>query len=355
MRAFFNLHVLVKYLIIERREAFRSEFQIDGIDVFHLVRGDFRNSFLGSYLAKEMLTYFGTRKFLEKYGDALKAFIYYLEFHKWERALVMAFEHAGFHQKLIGFQHSTISPMSTNHRFMSTELKEDNSAESLPLPNIITVSGEDPMRQFLDMGFPLQKLRLTGSLRYQAGKRPSRDRTRKTRRVLLVTSIHTEDAVSTIRMTMHACMKCNATLYIKPHPVNDVTDYVYSLAAETGFDDYSIVHTSLENLIDDSDVMVATWTTVTLEALIRGCPVVNISYCHSIDMSLFMSSDDITGMMFASDGGELLEALASFLDHPPVIREEDKELLWTRFFGPRESNVNQNFFSCPTEQKNPFN
>ena len=343
LMSFLDLRYIFCYILLERMPGHVGSFHFKGIDIYPLLRNDFRMSFIGPHLPREIVSYIGVRNFLRSQGKGLLGFFYYLEFQKWERGLAMAFSLSKKREKLIGFQHSTISPMSTNYYLDPSEILKlneeySNTGSYLPMPSLIILSGEKSRFIFEGSGFKEGYLRILGSPRYQQKRSTYSDIDNPIieRKVLFPTSFDKEDSIGALKAVIPVCRKNVFSLVVKSHPLNDMEKELFEIADSMEFSDITLDNRPVTDLLKETNLVVTTWTTVTLEGLIAGRPTINISYCDSLDLSLFMGEKDISGLFFASDAHELADKMEYVFKEDPRVKDEDKERLLSLYFSEND-------------------
>src|SRR5207302_145945 len=90
----------------------------------------------------------------------LNTFIYTYEGHAWERAYCQAIREHAPHARLIGYQHSTVSPMWLNHFISPAEWGK------VPFPDRVVTNSPYHYELFRRHGFPEHVLSCGGALRY---------------------------------------------------------------------------------------------------------------------------------------------------------------------------------------------
>ncbi len=225
--------------------------------------------------------------------QGLSAFIYTYEGHTWERGYCRAIRQHFPDAALIGYQHSTISPMHLSHFISKQEWGR------VPFPDRIVTNGAHHYELLRSSGIPERTLACGGAIRYGTlGNGPSAaypgrpDRSKV--RVLATCSIFPSQAAELLLAVLEAFPDPSGfQVLIKCHPNLPAR----RVAREAGLSTQSLpahirfVDSPLSLLMSDIDVLVYTDTTSAVEALAHGVPVVHVTSGYTIDLDRLGSFD----------------------------------------------------------------
>ncbi|HSP16239.1 MAG TPA: hypothetical protein VLV78_15940 [Thermoanaerobaculia bacterium] len=191
--------------------------------------------------------------------------IFPFENQPWEKMLVSAAREAGV--RSIGYQHSTAP------QFFLPYFLGKGEAESVPLPDVVLTTGRQQARLLIDGGTPADRTAVAGSLRYQHIHRPlERGARAGTSKKVLVVTTHDPSLTSSLLEALANAFPdrgeaSGLSLFYRPHPTLPISQTALAswMTPVTG---------DLTSQLPHFDVVVNGGTTVGVEALFLGIPVV---------------------------------------------------------------------------------
>lgn len=215
---------------------------------------------------------------------SVQAFIYTYEGQSWERGYCRALREHFPQARLIGYQHSTVSPMWLSHFISKAEWGK------VPFPDRVVTNGPHPYDLLRKNGVPEQVLACGGALRYgsalgREAPEPARAPSgRSPLRVLVTPSIVMTQAAELLLAALRAFQEPDAfKVTIKFHPCFPSA----RVLAEAGVDSLpahvTIATEPVPMLLRDADVLVYTDSTTAVEALAQGVPIVHFASNYEID------------------------------------------------------------------------
>lgn len=217
---------------------------------------------------------------------APRAFIYTYEGHTWERGYCLAIREHFPESRLIGYQHSTHSPMWLSHFISRAEWGK------VPFPDRVVTNGRYHYEMLRENGIPEQWLSCGGALRYSTLRsNPLVSSNGKSDqsviRVLAAFSIFPTQAAELLLAVSEAFSDSHRfQVLLKFHPLLPAVH----AAAESGCTlrtlpaHMQVMNKPLSELLSEIDVLVYTDTTAAVEALACSVPVVHLKSNHTIDM-----------------------------------------------------------------------
>ena len=236
----------------------------------------------------------------------LSVFIYTYEGHTWERGYCWAIRERFPQARLIGYQHSTLSPMYLSH-FIS-----EKEQGKVPFPDRVVTNGLYHYEMLQQNGVPEQVLSLGGAFRYgpSIGKTGMpvfhADRSHEAPiHVLAALSIFETQAAELLMAAMAAFADPKQfRVLLKFHPSLPAS----RVAAAAGLALHSIPShlqvrdEPISTLFAKSDVLIYTDTTAAVEALAYGVPLVHLQSDHAIDMDRLGSFDGSRASVGTAEG-----------------------------------------------------
>lgn len=259
-----------------------------GFDVEDLVRDDLLYTVGGRELFRNLLMREAVRKLPE-----LDLFLFRVEFQPFERALLQGLQ--ARRVTTVGYQHSSVGRDYLSHVFAPGQLQanDGNDVATLRVPDHVVTTGVHVSEIMRENGFREGHVHIAGPLRYQALR--SRLREERTMRatkdesgkynLLVPVSLDYGEAMGFAAVLAEALVGAEDrfTLSVKGHPANNharifsayVASKVKSVVVRVMPDD-----ANLYDCISSARALVMTGSTVGLEAIALGTPVIMFTNDH---------------------------------------------------------------------------
>ena len=264
-----------------------------------------------------LLVYYSTLSFAKKI--AVKRFFYPFENRSWEKLGLFALRKINAGTEIIGYQHASISPM-----LMNFYLGKDETSIT-PLPDCVITMGA-VTKDFLSKpgNFPDEILKTGCALRQKKDESPSdiRGKKKKIKNILVPLALSPEEYVNGISFLNRAFKDYEEyNVNLRPHifpliPIDKALSYVPNLKFNFSIDKNSNLNKSLR----ETDLVLYFSTTVSLEALILGIPVININ------PGFYLNPDPLFNMRDLKWTANTPEALIGIIRDIDAIPEEEYEL-----------------------------
>lgn len=281
---FIGLSDILIALLITRRGSAQSKMEIyplTNLDVTDIVSAEMKRDHCNTRSKQAYLTYRASRQIGKKLD--IQAFIYPFENHIWEKMTCLGLRHSSPKTRIGGYAHSVVIPMYTAYSLSKYE------KEIIPLPDRIVVNGKRAHDLLIQSGFNEEMIYLGGALRYADTLRSVdtiRERqTQKENVTIIVTPTSgINETVELVRKVIDAfAEKSKLNIIIKPHPITPLSKLRSHLPELPSH--FSIDERPVTELLQISDILIYTETTVSIEALAQGIPVLHIASDLRIDMN----------------------------------------------------------------------
>ena len=340
-----SLIVVLRHLWLERRPAFRRQWILDGVDIFPLIRRELR---IAAYrIPRYLLHLIRVRRFIYRANPSC------LSMHLFEfcygRAMVYAAKTAGTPPLVIGVQHGPITHRRTMYDFASGELlrdptSEDNFVDNVPIPDHIFLEGQSALDTLLESGYPRSRLHVLGAPRVDRlatlRRRPTQDtESHAVARSVLVT-FGQHDGRAILQLCRPVLESHTGYHFIfKIHPRSAMTARLTEefLKGCDAASSYEVASEDFYTLLEQSDAVIATYSSTGLEAAALGYPVVCIHLPNFASPSALLDVE--SGVRWAASPQQLTAALDDSLAHPPTT--EDTERLRRFFFGKLDGSADR--------------
>ena len=213
----------------------------------------------------------------------VQAFMYTYEGQSWERGYCLAMREHAPQARLIGYQHSTVSPMWLSH-FISTA-----EWDKVPFPDRVVTNGSYHYDLLKRNGVPERVLACGGAIRYGTlgGEASLHDRATSDPsviRVLVTPSILMTQAAELLLAALDAFAGSNAfRVTLKFHPCFPSARVIAAAGVGALPATVRIATEPVSELLRNADVLVYTDSTTAVEALAHGVPIVHFASSHELD------------------------------------------------------------------------
>jgi len=269
---------------------------------------------------------------------SVRAFIYSFENLIWEKMFCLAFRRYSPGTTIVGYAHSTISKMET---FYSVSAYERGI---LPLPDWVVVNGPRARNVLISSGFDEDRILIGGAYRYHGLKTESVQRAVK-KSVWQILIIPTDDFNWTLELlekSFRAFGNDSRILCaVKLHPTfpkKKISQYIERMPRN-----FFIRDEPVDELLPLTDLVIYTGSTVAVEAIARGIPVLHVRSDLTIDRDIFDKSDNIISV--ATSEEIYREAVRIFHSR---AESERRGLEFVReFFSPVQSDFRKTILAKP--------
>lgn len=300
-----------------------SGMTLAGIQMDRILDGEMKRDGSNTRREEACLRFYAGKRLS---GQAhIRTFVYIFENHIWEKMFCQAFRRYSPATILIGYAHSIVNTLYTCYSVSS--LEED----LLPGPDIIAVNGIRAKSVLELSGFTRARIEVTGALRYlNLEKKPFIPKNHKKKILLVALSAGINDSLELAHKVLSAfgndrrvsiILKCHPTL-----PFRLISSFLSPLPENTCIRDEPV-----ENLIRDADICIYAESTVCVEALAMGVPIINVHSDHHIDMNIFEGVDTVPSV---STPDEMREAIQSVTTEHHLKRFESIQPLVDEIFAP---------------------
>lgn len=330
LRHYFDFRPALRFWYLETfHRGYRASFTLDGVDLFPLLRHDMRFSYL-----RNIPRLLATADQFRRYAGRCKPdfFITYLELHCYGRAVIYGVKSGSAHTRVIGYQHSAITPMKLVYNYEHGELRMPNGTgtrlDYMPLPDRFVVHGWAAQRILAAGGYPVSRINVAGiarldylyeTLRESPGQAPEAPPGSKV--VLIASPIwpdRTERLVETAMRGLRG--RSDAFAIFKLHPLDSFGEQqVHELASRYGVRNYRVWNAELYKLIRMASALFTMSSTTGAEAIAMGVPVIHLQSPRDLDLSPFFEMPDCAFQVSDEEG--FRGALDTILHRGPALAE----------------------------------
>ncbi len=282
-------------------------FDIDGRDVSYLARSEIRSSYTSTCFFDNLRKYYSVKN-LSK-NVRIDKFYYPFENRSFEKMALLALRKFSAKTRIIGYQHTSLSLQHANFLLTKEELK------IIPFPDKIITIG-DITRSFMkDLGnFPSALLERGCALRQK--KYSSSLKVRKNiSNLLVVLATNLEEYVQ-VMMFLSSAFADNAQykVWIRPHPRLLLLEEAIEVSGLPRFPFYKSDKETLEECLQWSDAVLYVCSTVAIEALARGIPIVYLNINNILNPDPVIDFNDLR---WQADTPDDLRSIIEEIDELP--------------------------------------
>jgi surface carbohydrate biosynthesis protein (TIGR04326 family) len=284
---------------------------LSGIDFSAYFKDDWDSSFIGAPALMNIVYFFLFEKLMHV-SSIESAIVFLQENQPWERSLVYWSENQGF-SNTVGVAHSSVRFWDLRYYHSSKDLCGTEIESQVPMPSITAVNGPLAKQQFLQSGFPSQKLREVEALRYEylnyndlheftnikSDKALVGDEL-----TLVILGDYNETDTSVLLAVVDQAMGCLSTrmrVRFKGHPLTKISLKQFPNLKGCAFNG------SLDAALDEASIVITgCLTTGAVDAASRGLPVVSVLDDSALNLSPLLGC---SGVSFVANADELVRAL----------------------------------------------
>lgn len=259
-----------------KKGAISGDTNFDGQDVLELVKNEFNHAFNSGQVLINLSVYYSVRDFLKKVQT--NRIIYPFENRSWEKMILLAARELKSDIKLTGYQHASLTPKHINF------IMEKGEIANLPFPDEIITMGKITKNLLEDIfAFPANFVQLGCALRQE--RILSCEKTKKTglgKITLFVPLASSLDEYARIlKFLDKASLGGSYAVKIRPHPAIEF-NAVFNIYRPGAFKFQLENNRDILESFNDSDIILYASSTVSIEALFFGKPVVYIDFGNFI-------------------------------------------------------------------------
>lgn len=250
--------------------------RINDIDITYLVKNAIRNDYISSYFFDNLRVYYAI-KGLSSYVS-IDSLFYPFENRAFEKMIILALRRFSPATRILGYQHASISQRHTNFLLGKNEYK------IIPLPDMILTMGEITKNIMHDTGcFPLDLLETGCALRQQSFRGQIKTRKSKIAHIFVILSSNLEEYVKVLNFLEKAFDENpDYKIWLRPHPVFPLEEAI-KINGLPHFKFYNANRETLDECYQWADILLYVHSTLSIEALMRGIPIVNLDIAEILD------------------------------------------------------------------------
>ena len=317
----------------------KGEISIDGIDLTYLVRAAARSEYRSGRYFDNVRIYYATKNLSKKIN--VDRFYYPFENRSVEKMAIVSLRKFSPQTRIIGYQHASLSPRHTNFLLAPHEHKV------IPLPDSVLTMGKVTRDFMIDPGgFPEKLLRVGCALRQQTYSGPLKSQ-KPAARLLVVLATNIDEYVKVVRFLDEAFgSDCPWEIWIRPHPMFSLEEAM-RITGKPRFSYHKSDREALPECLDWADVVLYVHSTVSIEALARGIPVVHLNVPNVLNPDPLLSFDDFKWRVDRPrDLPRTIRAIND-LEGDEFIRRQEFGVQFTReYFFPVDENSMEAFLNA---------
>ena len=299
-----------------------------GMDITPLAEAELRRYWVGNRAAHNLLMAAALRR-LAEVGSEINRIIYVYENQPWERALCWEARRSLPATTLVGYQHARAPRMLLNFFLAPGGEKE------APLPDRVVTVGEHTARMFSSDGYDPEKVRTGGAFQPLGSYAPapaviSTQAPEDVTSVLVAPSMGRGEARELVELAIRLYDEYQGVrVVIKCHPS-------MSFSSITGSDGrelpghVTVSEDPIDTLMAKSSAMIYTSSTVCVQAMAMGVPMVHLCRQFGLDLDPLESEPDTR--LDAMGLGDLRDKVLWLLEHREEYIESHREK-WNSLVG----------------------
>lgn len=269
---------LARVIIPER---LKGSFKIFGEEASGLLQYEINKSISSGQMLMNLSIHAAMSAFSKRYKPQI---VYYpFENRSWEKMAVMACRDQSEKTKLVGYQHTIITP-----KHLCYYLEEGEHTE-IPLPDAIITVGEVPRDIMRQWNFPADMLKIGCALRVLTHQEKLQPRKRAIKEILVALAVGRDEYVKMLIFLENAFAATGRyDIILRPHPVIPLNAALEIFKPKHL--KYRVSMAPLEEDIELCDLVLYASSTVSIEAISMGKPAI------FIELDDFFNSDPMFDM-----------------------------------------------------------
>lgn len=304
------------------------EYGRDKVNLWSLFEEEWLSSFAGSTLINGIMYYTALRNISRDLKED-SIVTYLVENKAWERALNFIF-HDKKNFRVIGIIHTTLPLLMLQFFDYREDLAEDSHRPlAMPRPDYMACNGRVSLELLRKSGWPKESLLLWYAVRYQylKGRLNNRISWKDRRNKVLVTlSVNPKEVEEMLFYLCEAFRnKPSYQIIIKEHYSFPIKPLISRLGIDLDSETFIVSDEPLSGILPIVKAMIVTGSSVALESIAFGCPVVIPKLSTLVDMNPLSGISDLaTYTNSHSELRDVIDAIMARTDSPiPNERYKD--------------------------------
>ncbi len=261
-------YIRIMFMPFKKYFRFPKEIKFNGQNIKYLIEGENRDNLISGEFAQNLFCFYVVKNLLKRIRCETFAFTY--ENHAWEKMTVMALREYSENTFVIGYQHSSICQKHFNYFLGKNEIA------IIPLPDKIITAGSESKQILEKYGNYSSNLLKEGcALRYAYLYKTEMQPRKINHKILSVLSIDLQDSINLLAFLLRAFDKNKSFhILIKCHPLMPIKKILSKSKLKLPQHFEVINDKGIKDLVAEADILLYMQTTVCLEALMMGIPVI---------------------------------------------------------------------------------
>jgi len=271
-------YILIPIKTFLNRIKIDTRCMLGGVDVTDLIKEELKRNYRIFKIQSNIIYYYYIKRLIEQIN--IDTFVFTFENHSWERMCALAFKKYSPKTKTIGYQHASISKSYLN--FFPSEFEK----EIMPLPDKIISLGKETKKIMEKYGsYPEDRIRAGCALRFEYLHNSKKFDRKKRNFIFVPLTISKYESTKLINF-IHNSLSADKEykVILRSHPATPFS----VIEKELGFkltENFQVsTNVSMLDDFEGSDIVLYTGTTVCMEALMMGLPVIHIDLGEPISV-----------------------------------------------------------------------
>lgn len=315
-RAVSHISIVLKYLQLELTPDFRNVWLYDGVNIFPLIRREFRMAM--RRIPRYVLHALRVRRFVERVHP--RCFVTYLFEYCYGRAMVFGVKTVKDAPPVVGVQHGPYAKRKLLNYHYPGELlacpgRPSDFIENAPIPDLVIIEGEGAKERLSEAGYPADRLVVAGAPRLAGlrqvphkGTLPPGDFCSR-KNVLVVFGQHDAAGILSVCSTVMR-QRSDCHFILKLHPKGGFSEERVRAVLDSGemCSTYEIERGVVYDRLSQADVVLTTYSSVGMEAMVKGYPVICLHLPNVVNGSPMLDIET-PGVVNVTNSDELESAI----------------------------------------------
>jgi len=265
-------HILIRHIKLRRNVIF------NGVDVTGLYKREILKGYYSTDYMRNISRYFIAKRFAESVN--FKTYIQTFENYAWEKITILGIKKAKPDGKIFGFQHAFISRNSFKY------FPGEKENEIMSLPDRIITMGKKTMEIMCKYGsYDAEIFRIGCALRQEYLNDFSLLKRKRFDKIVVPLTMVSNESVLVLKFLYKSGLgNTKMKVIIRCHPAAPYETFKKYIDFKMP-DNFIICNQkSIQEELSDTDIVLYTWTTVAIEALKLGLPVIYIDILDPLNV-----------------------------------------------------------------------
>lgn len=302
----FKIFFLQLKIFFNIKKQISSTITFNNYNIYFLIKQEIFNDLMNGEYRNNLFYYYASKNLCKTIDCEFHTFLY--ENQSWEKLTIHAIHAYSPHTKIIGYQHSSISKMIFGYFLYKDEFYE------IPHPDKIITVGKETKNIMENYGnFPSDFIYEGCALRYNYSLKGKIMTYKKKKKLFIPLPRGTNESLAIIHILLRDLGTTPLfSVQIKSHPDTKIEQILLKKKIILPNHFTIIKNKNIKCILDDADIVLCSDTTVSIESLMIGVPVIFINVNNYYNQDRLFECDHLKWIVNKEDN--LVQAISNIYD-----------------------------------------